>query len=132
MFLFINEAQEVGRGDDLLDSAVTLVSIRVVDLNNHPPTFYGESGRQDRFELTMSEHPPEGEILRGLKITVNDSDQVTHGRFNIPPSAQRDDHTAPETPCTSNNNLLNTNTFPFFLSFTLSFFPSVFVSFFIY
>lgn len=28
------------------------------------------------FELTMYEHPPEGEILRGLKITVNDSDQV--------------------------------------------------------
>ena len=28
------------------------------------------------FEMTMYEHPPEGEILRGLKITVNDSDQV--------------------------------------------------------
>lgn len=24
----------------------------------------------------MYEHPPQGEILRGLKITVNDSDQV--------------------------------------------------------
>lgn len=53
-----------------------MVTIRVVDLNNHPPTFYGESGPQNRFELTMYEHPPEGEILRGLKITVNDSDQV--------------------------------------------------------
>src|SRR4029434_8772710 len=53
-----------------------MVTIRVVDLNNHPPTFYGENGPQSRFELTMYEHPPEGEILRGLKITVNDSDQV--------------------------------------------------------
>lgn len=56
--------------------AITMVTIRVVDLNNHPPTFYGENGPQSRFELTMYEHPPEGEILRGLKITVNDSDQV--------------------------------------------------------
>jgi len=54
-----------------------MVTIRVVDLNNHPPTFYGENGPQNRFELTMYEHPPEGEILRGLKITVNDSDQVS-------------------------------------------------------
>lgn len=50
--------------------------IRVVDLNNNPPTFYGENGQQNMFELAMYEHPPEGEILRGLKITVNDSDQV--------------------------------------------------------
>lgn len=77
----------MGPENELLDSAVTVVTIRVVDLNNHPPTFYGETGKQDRFELTMCEHPPEGEILRGLKITVNDSDQVTHGRFNIPSSA---------------------------------------------
>lgn len=56
--------------------AFAMVTIRVVDLNNHPPTFYGENGPQNRFELTMYEHPPEGEILRGLKITVNDSDQV--------------------------------------------------------
>lgn len=48
-----------------------------MDLNNHPPTFYGESGPQSTFDLTMYEHPPEGEILRGLKITVNDSDQVS-------------------------------------------------------
>ena len=52
------------------------VTIRIVNLNNHPPTFYGESGPQNRFELSMYEHPPQGEILRGLKITVNDSDQV--------------------------------------------------------
>ncbi|KAL0178073.1 hypothetical protein M9458_026967, partial [Cirrhinus mrigala] len=50
-------------------------TIRVVDLNNHPPTFFGENGPQNVFELTMYEHPPEGEFLRGLKITVNDSDQ---------------------------------------------------------
>lgn len=34
------------------------------------------SGPQNRFELSMYEHPPQGEILQGLKITVNDSDQV--------------------------------------------------------
>ena len=56
--------------------AMVPVTIRIVDLNNHPPTFYGESGPQNRFELSMYEHPPQGEILRGLKITVNDSDQV--------------------------------------------------------
>lgn len=59
-----------------MDYGVTTVVIRVVDLNNNPPTFYGENGKQNMFELTMYEHPPEGEILRGLKITVNDSDQV--------------------------------------------------------
>lgn len=59
-----------------MDYSVTTVVIRVVDLNNNPPTFYGENGPQSMFELTMYEHPPEGEILRGLKITVNDSDQV--------------------------------------------------------
>ncbi|XP_075073093.1 cadherin-related family member 1 isoform X3 [Mixophyes fleayi] len=63
--------------------ALTVVTIRVVDLNNHPPTFYGESGPQNRFELTMYEHPPEGEILRGLKITVNDSDQGANAKFNL-------------------------------------------------
>lgn len=59
-----------------MDYGVATVVIRVVDLNNNPPTFYGENGQQSMFELTMYEHPPEGEILRGLKITVNDSDQV--------------------------------------------------------
>uniref|UniRef100_A0A8C1LGZ2 Photoreceptor cadherin n=1 Tax=Cyprinus carpio TaxID=7962 RepID=A0A8C1LGZ2_CYPCA len=62
---------------------VTTVTIRVVDLNNHPPTFYGENGQQNRFELTMYEHPPEGEILRGLKITVNDSDQGANAKFRL-------------------------------------------------
>lgn len=80
----------MGPKNELLDSSVTLVTIRVVDLNNHPPTFYGENGKQDRFELTMSEHPPEGEILRGLKITVNDSDQVTYRCFNITSSVSGD------------------------------------------
>lgn len=59
-----------------MDHSVTPVVIRVVDLNNNPPTFYGEKGPQNMFELTMYEHPPEGEMLRGLKITVNDSDRV--------------------------------------------------------
>lgn len=70
------QASEVGPEGRLKDFGVTTVVIRVVDLNNNPPTFYGEKGPQSMFELTMNEHPPEGEILRGLKITVNDSDQV--------------------------------------------------------
>ncbi|XP_004583407.2 cadherin-related family member 1 [Ochotona princeps] len=65
------------------DQAMAPITIRVVDLNNHPPTFYGESGPQNRFELTMYEHPPQGEILRGLKITVNDSDQGANAKFNL-------------------------------------------------
>ncbi|XP_045732192.2 cadherin-related family member 1 [Mirounga angustirostris] len=63
--------------------AVVPVTIRIVDFNNHPPTFYGESGPQNRFELSMYEHPPQGEILRGLKITVNDSDQGANAKFNL-------------------------------------------------
>lgn len=70
------QASEVSPEGRLMDYGVTTVVIRVVDLNNNPPTFYGENGPQNMFELTMYEHPPEGEILRGLKITVNDSDQV--------------------------------------------------------
>uniref|UniRef100_A0A3P8UW18 Cadherin-related family member 1 n=1 Tax=Cynoglossus semilaevis TaxID=244447 RepID=A0A3P8UW18_CYNSE len=62
---------------------VTPVVIRVVDLNNNPPTFYGEKGPQNMFELTMYEHPPEGEMLRGLKITVNDSDRGANAKFNL-------------------------------------------------
>ncbi|XP_022355865.1 cadherin-related family member 1 [Enhydra lutris kenyoni] len=63
--------------------AMVPVTIRIVDLNNHPPTFYGESGPQNIFELSMYEHPPQGEILRGLKITVNDSDQGANAKFNL-------------------------------------------------
>ncbi|XP_045149236.1 cadherin-related family member 1 [Echinops telfairi] len=59
------------------------VTIRIVDLNNHPPTFYGENGPQNRFELSVFEHPPQGEILQGLKITVNDSDQGANAKFNL-------------------------------------------------
>uniref|UniRef100_A0A8B9K6V0 Cadherin-related family member 1 n=1 Tax=Astyanax mexicanus TaxID=7994 RepID=A0A8B9K6V0_ASTMX len=76
-------ASEFGPENELLDFSTTLVTIRVVDLNNHPPTFYGENGPQNRFELTMYEHPPEGEILRGLKITVNDSDQGANAKFRL-------------------------------------------------
>ncbi|XP_061084675.1 cadherin-related family member 1 [Conger conger] len=63
--------------------STTVVTVRVVDLNNHPPTFFGESGPQSKFELTMYEHPPEGEILRSLKVTVNDSDQGVNAKFNL-------------------------------------------------
>lgn len=72
------QASEVGPNNQLLDYDITTVTVRVVDLNNHPPTFYGENGPQNKFEVTMYEHPPAGEILRGFKITVNDSDQVTY------------------------------------------------------
>ncbi|KAG9345964.1 hypothetical protein JZ751_007779 [Albula glossodonta] len=71
------KASEWNADNKTSDYAITTVIVRVVDLNNHPPTFYGDNGPQSRFELTMYEHPPEGEILRGLKITVNDSDQVS-------------------------------------------------------
>uniref|UniRef100_A0A3B4ZX89 Cadherin-related family member 1 n=1 Tax=Stegastes partitus TaxID=144197 RepID=A0A3B4ZX89_9TELE len=76
-------ASEVSPEGRLMDYSVTTVVIRVVDLNNNPPTFYGENGLQNVFELTMYEHPPEGEILRGLKITVNDSDQGANAKFNL-------------------------------------------------
>uniref|UniRef100_A0A803TIF0 Cadherin-related family member 1 n=1 Tax=Anolis carolinensis TaxID=28377 RepID=A0A803TIF0_ANOCA len=77
------EASEVSPESEEPAYAFAIVTIRIVDLNNHPPTFYGENGLQNRFELTMYEHPPEGEILRGLKITVNDSDQGANAKFNL-------------------------------------------------
>uniref|UniRef100_A0A4W4DQ70 Cadherin domain-containing protein n=1 Tax=Electrophorus electricus TaxID=8005 RepID=A0A4W4DQ70_ELEEL len=77
------KASEVNSEGNLMDFTVTTVTIRVMDLNNHCPTFYGESGSQNMFELTMYEHPPEGEVLRGLKITVNDSDQGANAKFNL-------------------------------------------------
>ncbi|XP_067093062.1 cadherin-related family member 1a [Osmerus mordax] len=77
------KASEVSPDMDFLDFGLTTVVIRVVDLNNHPPTFFGENGPQNMFEMTMYEHPPEGEILRGLKITVNDSDQGANAKFNL-------------------------------------------------
>ncbi|KAI7805319.1 putative cadherin-related family member 1 [Triplophysa rosa] len=77
------KASEVNPEGKLMDYAVTTVTIRVVDLNNHPPTFYGENGPQNTFELTMYEHPPVGEFLRGLKITVNDSDQGANAKFHL-------------------------------------------------
>ncbi|XP_067345292.1 cadherin-related family member 1a isoform X2 [Channa argus] len=77
------KASEVGPNDQLLDYDVTTVTVRVVDLNNHPPTFYGENGPQSKFEVTMYEHPPAGEILRGFKITVNDSDQGANAKFKL-------------------------------------------------
>ncbi|XP_040292240.1 cadherin-related family member 1 [Bufo bufo] len=77
------QVSELTPSGEVVGQAFTVVTIRVVDLNNHPPTFYGENGPQNRFELTMYEHPPEGEILRGLKITVNDSDQGANAKFNL-------------------------------------------------
>ncbi|KAM6997704.1 cadherin-related family member 1a isoform 1-T1 [Tautogolabrus adspersus] len=77
------KASEVSPEGRLMDYEVTTLVVRVLDLNNNPPTFYGEKGPQNIFELTMYEHPPEGEILRGLRITVNDSDQGANAKFNL-------------------------------------------------
>ncbi|KAM4525286.1 cadherin-related family member 1a [Odontesthes bonariensis] len=77
------KASEVGPNNKLLNYDITTVTVRVVDLNNHPPTFYGENGPQSKFEVTMYEHPPAGEILRGFKITVNDSDQGANAKFKL-------------------------------------------------
>ncbi|XP_036905250.1 cadherin-related family member 1 isoform X1 [Sturnira hondurensis] len=77
------QVTEVSSAGSPAAQAMVPVTIRIVDLNNHPPTFYGESGPQNRFELTMYEHPPQGEILQGLKITVNDSDQGANAKFNL-------------------------------------------------
>ncbi|XP_039628315.1 cadherin-related family member 1 isoform X2 [Polypterus senegalus] len=77
------QATEIDPDGKLGAHCTTTLTIRVVDLNNHPPTFYGENGPQSKFELNMYEHPPEGEILRGLKITVNDSDQGANAKFNL-------------------------------------------------
>lgn len=83
LYEILVKASEVGPDAQLLDYDLTTVTVRVVDLNNHPPTFYGENGPQNRFELTMTEHPPAGEILRGFKITVNDSDQGANAKFKL-------------------------------------------------
>ncbi|XP_061080891.1 cadherin-related family member 1-like [Conger conger] len=83
LYLLRVKASEWNVDNETSDYAITTATIRVVDLNNHPPTFYGDNGPQSRFELTMYEHPPEGEILRGLKITVNDSDQGANAKFNL-------------------------------------------------
>ncbi|XP_007104098.1 cadherin-related family member 1 [Physeter macrocephalus] len=77
------QVTEVSSAGTPAAQAMAPVTIRTVDLNKHPPTFYGESGPQNRFELSMYEHPPQGEILRGLKITVNDSDQGANAKFNL-------------------------------------------------
>ncbi|XP_032987221.1 cadherin-related family member 1 isoform X4 [Rhinolophus ferrumequinum] len=77
------QVTEVSSAGSPAAQAIVPVTIRIVDLNNHPPTFYGENGPQNRFELSMYEHPPQGEILRGLKITVNDSDQGANAKFNL-------------------------------------------------
>ncbi|XP_054455392.1 cadherin-related family member 1 [Anoplopoma fimbria] len=83
LYEIIVKASEVGPNDQLQDYDVTMVTVRVVDLNNHPPTFYGQNGPQSKFEVTMHEHPPAGEILRGFKITVNDSDQGANAKFKL-------------------------------------------------
>uniref|UniRef100_A0A1A8RG37 Cadherin-related family member 1 n=1 Tax=Nothobranchius rachovii TaxID=451742 RepID=A0A1A8RG37_9TELE len=77
------QASEAGPNSQIQDHDITTVTVRVVDLNNHPPTFYGENGPQSKFEVTMFEHPPAGEILRGFKITVNDSDQGANAKFKL-------------------------------------------------
>nr|KAF6394821.1 cadherin related family member 1 [Molossus molossus] len=77
------QVTEVSSAGSPAAQATVPVTIRIVDLNNHPPTFYGESGPQNRFELSVYEHPPQGETLRGLKIIVNDSDQGANARFNL-------------------------------------------------
>ncbi|XP_072138918.1 cadherin-related family member 1a [Mobula birostris] len=76
-------ASEVDLDVDTPVFMTAMVTIQVVDLNNHRPTFYGEHGPQSQFEITMQEHPPAGEILRGLKITVNDSDQGANAQFSL-------------------------------------------------
>ncbi|KAI4807826.1 hypothetical protein KUCAC02_027608 [Chaenocephalus aceratus] len=83
LYEIIVKASELGPDNRQQEYDVTLVTVRVVDLNNHPPTFYGENGPQIKFEVTMYEHPPAGEILRGFKITVNDSDQGANAKFRL-------------------------------------------------
>ncbi|GCC26503.1 hypothetical protein chiPu_0004920 [Chiloscyllium punctatum] len=83
IYKLLIQASEVNPDVDAQTFMTAMVTIQVVDLNNHRPTFYGENGPQSQFEITMHEHPPEGEILRGLKITVNDSDQGTNAQFNL-------------------------------------------------
>ncbi|KAL6094881.1 cdhr1 [Pungitius sinensis] len=83
LYEIIVKASEVGPNNQQQDHDVTTVTVRVVDLNNHPPTFYGQDGPQSNFEVTMYEHPPSGEILRGFKITVNDSDQGANAKFKL-------------------------------------------------
>uniref|UniRef100_A0ACB8F7M0 Cadherin- member 1 n=1 Tax=Sphaerodactylus townsendi TaxID=933632 RepID=A0ACB8F7M0_9SAUR len=78
------QASEVDPDGEMTVHSFAMVTIRVVDLNNHPPTFYGENGLQNRFELTMYEHPPEGEILRGLKLPSSILlDQGANAKFNL-------------------------------------------------
>ncbi|XP_028287453.1 cadherin-related family member 1 [Parambassis ranga] len=83
LYEILVKASEAGPKSQRQDYDVTTVTVRVVDLNNHPPTFYGENGPQSKFEVTMYEHPPAGEILRGFKITVNDSDQGANAKFKL-------------------------------------------------
>ncbi|XP_055517641.1 cadherin-related family member 1 isoform X1 [Leucoraja erinacea] len=81
VYKLLVQASEVSPEVDMLAFMTAMVTIQVVDLNNHQPTFYGEHGPQSQFEITMPEHPPEGEILRGLKITVKDYDQGPNSQF---------------------------------------------------
>uniref|UniRef100_UPI00398E84E5 cadherin-related family member 1a n=1 Tax=Pristiophorus japonicus TaxID=55135 RepID=UPI00398E84E5 len=83
VYKLLIQASEVNPDVDKPVFMTAMVTIQVVDLNNHRPTFYGVNGPQSQFEITMHEHPPEGEILRGLKITVNDSDQGSNAQFNL-------------------------------------------------
>uniref|UniRef100_A0A672KWM9 Photoreceptor cadherin n=1 Tax=Sinocyclocheilus grahami TaxID=75366 RepID=A0A672KWM9_SINGR len=78
-------------------TSTAIITINVLDTQDSPPVFVAtpyfgfvyevsvpvSNGPQNRFELSMYEHPPEGEILRGLKITVNDSDQGANAKFRL-------------------------------------------------
>ncbi|XP_045426670.1 cadherin-related family member 1 isoform X2 [Pipistrellus kuhlii] len=77
------QVTEVSAAGSPAAQATVPVTIRIVDINNHPPVFYGESGPQTRFELSLFEHPPPGEILRGLKVTVKDADQGSNAKFAL-------------------------------------------------
>ncbi|XP_078055432.1 cadherin-related family member 1a [Mustelus asterias] len=83
VYKLLIRASEMNADADVPVFMTAMVTIQVVDLNNHRPTFYSENGPQSQFEITMYEHPAAGEILRGLKITVNDSDQGTNAQFNL-------------------------------------------------
>lgn len=78
-----SQVTEVGAAGSPAAQATVPVTIRIVDINNHPPVFYGESGPQTRFELSLFEHPSPGEILRCLKVTVKDEDQVCGSALHL-------------------------------------------------
>ncbi|CAB1311771.1 unnamed protein product, partial [Coregonus sp. 'balchen'] len=76
------KATELGPSEELLDYyTMTVVTVRVVDLNNHPPTFYGENGPQSQFEGANAKFKLRlvgpGRVLRVVPQTVLNEAQVT-------------------------------------------------------